>query len=108
MKIVNENGKTYFETYGFRTPVNFKDKFMDGLMSSKASESGKAVRFQEPLELLKAANLTNRIRFICKDKQAKSYTPFQLSLIVGGDIKFDDAEVFSTQFDTEIISAGYG
>jgi len=76
MKILNENGKTYFETYGFKTPVNFDNMFMDGLMSTKTAESGKAVAFVESLELLKAANLTNRIKSLCKNRKAKSFLPF--------------------------------
>ena len=107
MKILNENGKTYFETYGFKTPVNFDNMFMDGLMSTKTAESGKAVAFVESLELLKAANLTNRIKSLCKNRKAKSFLPFT-TWLVGRDIKFDDAEIFSTKFDTDIISAGYG
>jgi len=55
------------------------------------------------LEVFKAANLTNRIKEICKDKQAVSDKPFYLS--TGRDITFDNAELFSTDFDTEIMTA---
>ena len=107
INIVNDNGKTYFETYGFKTPVNFESMFMDDLMSTKVSESGKAISFVEPLEFLKAANLTNRIKALCKNRKAQSYNPFSISK-PGGDIEFDDAETTSLKFDTEILSAGYG
>jgi hypothetical protein len=58
------------------------------------------------MEMFKAANLTNRIKVICKDKQAVSEKPFYLST-PGGDITFDNAKIFSTDFDTEIMTAGW-
>jgi len=78
MNIVDDNGKMSFETYGFKTPVNFEGMFMDGLMSSKISESGRTVSFIEPLEFFKAANLTNRIQALCKNRKANSFAPFSL------------------------------
>jgi len=62
-------------------------------------------KFDSYLEMFKAANLTNYIKKICKDKQAVSDKPFYLST-VGSDITFDNAKLFSTDFDTEIMSAG--
>jgi hypothetical protein len=58
------------------------------------------------MEMFKAANLTNRIKVICKDKQAVSEKPFYLST-PGDDITFDNAKIFSTDFDTEIMTAGW-
>jgi hypothetical protein len=54
------------------------------------------------LELFKVASLTNYIKKICKDKVAKEVKPFYLSL---GKVFFNDASIFSTDFDTEIIKS---
>ena len=63
-------------------------------------------RFSSYFETSKAANLTNRIKSICKDKEAKTEKPFYISTI-GNDITFDNAKIFSTEFDTEIMTAGW-
>ncbi|MEI8092100.1 MAG: hypothetical protein WCG98_08130 [bacterium] len=55
------------------------------------------------MELFKAANLTNRIQFICKDKIAVKEKPFYANMITK-EILFDDAVFASTDFDTRIIS----
>lgn len=75
INIINDNGKTYFETYGYKTQVNFETMFMDGLTSSDPTQLNQTIKFQESFELLKAANLTNRIKSLCKNRQAASNTP---------------------------------
>ncbi len=84
-----------FGTYEQSTTINLENKELIGFTPK---------RFSSYLEVLKAANLTNRIKEICKDKQAVSDKPFYLS--AGRDITFDNAKLFSTDFDTEIMTAG--
>jgi hypothetical protein len=81
--------KSYHKT----TKINLNNKTMEGFSANKA--------FPTYFELFKAANLTNRIKFICKNKTAKDRTPFDLSM---GNIVFDDAKVFSREFDTTVIT----
>lgn len=83
-----------FGTYEQSSTINLKDKELIGFTPK---------RFDSYLEVFKAANLTNRIKEICKDKQAVSDKPFYLS--PGRDITFDNAKLFSTDFDTEIMTA---
>jgi len=64
------------------------------------------------LELLKVANLTNRIKSICEPKTpVDTTTPFKLSSLrgltsLGSDIIFDDAKTFSLSTDTDIVKSG--
>lgn len=87
-----------FKTYGQTSTINLENKELVGFTPS---------RFDSYAETFKAANLTNRIKEICKDKEAKSEKPFYLST-AGKDITFDDASLFSTSFDTEIMTAWWG
>lgn len=87
-----------FTTYDQKSTINLKNKELVGFTPS---------RFDSYYETIKAANLTNRIKFLCKDKEAQSEKPFYLSTI-GKDITFDDEPIFSTAFDTEIMTAGRG
>jgi len=59
-----------FKTYDQSSTINLENKELIGLTPKK---------FNSYLETFKAANLTNRIKFICKDKEAKSDKPFYLS-----------------------------
>ena len=81
------------------------DKAININLNTKKIEKLDKINFASTTELLKAANLTNRIKLICKDKPTSSETPFKLST-PGKDIEFDDASIFSTSFDTEIVTAG--
>ncbi len=87
-----------FKTYDQSSTINLENKELVGFTPS---------RFDSYAETFKAANLTNRIKFLCKDKTAKKENPFYLST-AGKDITFDDASLFSTSFDTEIMTAGWG
>gem|GEM_PF-637703 len=87
-----------FTTYGQNSTINLKNKELVGFTPSI---------FSSYLETFKAANLTNRIKDVCKTKTARKENPFYLSTY-GGDIQFDDAALFSTQFDTEIMTASRG
>jgi len=84
-----------FTTYDQISSINLENKTLVGFTANK--------KFTSYLEAFKAANLTNRIKFLCKDKQAISEKPFYLS--AGKDITFDNAKLFSTDFDTEIMTA---
>jgi len=97
LDIVGEWPTIEFKTYEYSTKINIDTKRIDGLYTDD--------KFDSYLEMFKAANLTNYIKNICKDKTANSEKPFTIST-VGRDIEFDDAKVFSTSFDTEIVSAG--
>lgn len=90
--------KVMFTTYDQKVELNLENKELVGFTPTQ---------FDSYAELFKAANLTNRIKDICKDKEAKSENPFYLST-TGRDITFDDASLFSTSFDTEIMTAGWG
>ena len=83
-----------FKTYDQTSTINLKNKELVGFTPS---------RFTSYYETFKAANLTNRIKFLCKDKEATTKEPFHIS-IPGGDIEFADPSMF--KFDTEMVSAG--
>ena len=85
-----------FKTYDQTSTINLKNKELVGFTPSK---------FDSYAETFKAANLTNRIKNICSSASAKEAVkekPFYLS---SGDIMFDDAKIFSTSFDTEMLAA---
>ncbi len=65
---------------------------MDGL-----NATGK---FASYAELFKAANLTNRLKDICKEITAVKENPFYIQ---SSDLMFDNAKVFSLSFDTEMV-----
>jgi len=83
-----------FKTYDQTSTINLKNKELVWFTPS---------RFTSYYETFKAANLTNRIKFLCKDKEATTKEPFHIST-PGGDIEFADPSMF--KFDTEIVSAG--
>ncbi len=87
-----------FKTYNQASSIDLGHKELIGFT---------AKGFDTYAEAFKAANLTNRIKDICKDKTAKSDKPFYLSP-AWRDITFDEATIFSTSFDTEIMTAGWG
>lgn len=60
------------------------------------------VDFDNYFEIFKAANLTNRLRDIFKNNQAKSIDPFHVDIL---DITFDDVSFLSLEKDTSAISA---
>ena len=82
-----------FKTYNQISTINIEKKTLVGFTPKG---------FNSYLETFKAANLTNRIKFLCKDKNAKSGKPFYLA---NGDITFNDEKIFSTGFDTEILES---
>jgi hypothetical protein len=95
--ITGTRPKITFTTYNQSSILNLEKKELEGFTPKE---------FDSYTEAFKAANLTNRIKEICKNKEAKSEKPFYLS--VGRDITFDNATIFSTDFDTEIMTAGRG
>lgn len=86
-----------FVTYGQSTPINLENKTLTGFTPT---------RFDSYFELFKAANLTNTIQDICKDKISQKPEPFYIG--AGGDITFDNAKLLSKDFDTRIITGGRG
>ncbi|MEI8008459.1 MAG: hypothetical protein WCI00_03400 [bacterium] len=96
IEITGNRPKITFKTYNQTTTIDLDHKTLDGFTAKN--------EFSSYNEIFKAANLTNRIKFLCKDKQAVSDKPFYLSTI-GRDITFDNAKLFSTDFDTEIMTA---
>lgn len=87
-----------FKTYDQTSTINLENKTLTWLTATQ--------EFSSYLETFKAASLTNYIKKVCKDKTAVSDKPFYLS--AGKDITFDNADIFSTDFDTEIMTAGWG
>lgn len=86
-----------FKTYWKTTKINLSTKTIEGFSANKA--------FPTYFELFKAANLTNRIKYICKTKEpVDSIKPFDISTL--GNIVFDDANVLSKEFDTTIMTGG--
>ena len=96
IEITGNRPKITFKTYNKTATIDLDHKTLDGFTAKN--------EFSSYNEIFKAANLTNRIKFLCKDKQAVSDKPFYLSTI-GRDITFDNAKLFSTDFDTEIMTA---
>ena len=102
IELTGNRPKITFKTYNETATIDLDKKTLDGFTAKDA--------FSSYNEIFKAANLTNRIKFLCKDKQAVSDSPFYLSIgikDVGRDITFDNAKLFSTDFDTEIMTAGW-
>lgn len=81
-----------FKTYGYTTKINLDNKKIDGLSATD--------KFGSYAELFKAANLTNRLKYLCKDRTAVKENPFYIQ---SSDLMFDDAKVFSLSFDTEMV-----
>jgi hypothetical protein len=96
IELIGDGPEISFKTYGQETKVNIDKKELVGFTPSP---------FESFFELFKAASLTNRIKDLCKDKAAITPAPFYISQ-VGGDITFDNAEILSTDFDTEILTGG--
>lgn len=94
--LIGNGPEVEFETYGQKTKINIDTKVLVGFSPS---------RFDSFFELFKVANLTNRVKDICKDKKTVKKPPFYISAI-GGNIMFDDAELVSTDHDTEIVTGG--
>lgn len=87
--------KLKFKTYWEETEIDIDDKRLNGFTPTA---------FDSFFELFKAASLTNYIKKVCKEKVAIKEPPFYIS--AGGDITFDNAKLFSKDFDTEILSGG--
>ena len=81
-------------TYGKNTQINMEKKSLIGFTP---------LAFPTSLELFRAANLTNRIKDICKDKK-RGENPFRVTTF-GRDIEFKEG-FFS--MNTEIITGGWG
>jgi hypothetical protein len=85
-----------FKTYDQTSTINLKNKELVGFTPHD---------FDSYAETFKVANLTNRIKNICSStsgKEAVKEKPFYLS---GSDIMFDDAKIFSTSFDTDMLAS---
>lgn len=95
IELIGNGPEITFKTYDQESKIDFDKKTLVWFP-----------KFDSYYEMFKAANLTNRIKFICKDKEAVKDKPFYLS--AGGDITFNEADIFSTKFDTEIMTAGWG
>ena len=102
IKIIQTAGKIYLETYTGSTEIDIDKKTLTWL----SDNTGKEYVFSSINEVFLAANLTNYIKKICKDKTAVAEKPFTISS-PGWDIEFNDAKMFSLSFDTEIITAGW-
>jgi len=84
-----------FETYNNQTKVDVSTKSLSGFSAS---------RFDSYFELFKAANLTNYIKDICKDKKSANPNPFHISNT--GNIEFSSPSAFT--LDTKILTWGRG
>lgn len=94
IEIIGNGPEVTFKTYDKETTINLDNKELVGFTASK---------FGSYFELFKAANLTNSIKDICKDKTA-GVDPFNISQ-VGRDIEFDEDGRVT---DLEIITGGLG
>ena len=101
VKIIQSQGILYLETYSWTTEINIDKKTMKWFTDN----TGKEYVFSSYSNLLVAANLTNYIKKICKDKETNTTTPFHISTI-WNDIEFTNPSRF--KINTEIISAGIG
>ena len=72
-----------FKTYGYTTKIDLDSKKIEGLSTTE--------KFPSYAELLK---------HLCKDRTAIKEDPFYTQ---SDDLMFDDAKVFSTDFDTEMV-----
>lgn len=84
-----------FGTYNQTTTINLANKELIGFTPS---------RFSSYAEVFKAANLSNYIKDICKDKETNTPTPFHISNT--GNIEFSEPSLWT--LDTKILTAGRG
>lgn len=106
--IQQKGGYIEFTTYGKTTKIDIKNKTIVGLEDVNKS----SIRFQSTFELLKVANLTNRIFDLVKNNQNPvTKDPFEIHWIWEG-IKYDNTKFWSNpfnttnHFDTTMISWG--
>lgn len=97
IELIGKWPEVTFKTYDQETSINLDKKTIPWFSANK--------EFTSYYETFKAASLTNYIKKVCKEKIAVKDKPFYLS--AGRDITFDNAKIFSTDFDTEIISGGW-
>lgn len=97
-------------TYGKTTKIDIKNKTIVGLEDVTKS----SIRFQSTYELLKVANLTNRIFDLVKNNQNPvAKDPFNVSW-VGQDIEYNNTKFWSNpvdrfnHMDITVASGGYG
>ncbi len=95
LDIIGNGPTVQFRTYNETININLDTKKIEGLPSSS---------FPTYTELFKAANLTNYIKYICRSKESKNPKPFYLSSLPTKDLMFNDVQIFSSLFDTEIIN----
>gem|GEM_PF-2743250 len=97
-------------TYGKTTKIDIKNKTIVGLEDVTKT----SIRFQSTYELLKVANLTNRIFDLVKNNQNPvAKDPFNVSLF-GRDVEYDNTKFWSNpvdrfnHMDITVASGGYG
>jgi hypothetical protein len=113
MDIKEENGSIVLSTYGQKTKLNLQEKSMIGIENGKE----KKISFGSTAELLKAANLINRIFDLVSapgNKTNVTKDPFNISLL-GRDVEYDNTKFWSSLTDTKynhkditVISGGIG
>ena len=96
-------------TYGKTIKLDIKGKTLAGLVDKNKSK----IRFTSTYELLKVANLTNRIFDLVKNNENKlTKDPFNVSWI-GGDVEYDNTKFWSNpvdrfdHMDKTVASGGY-
>lgn len=112
MDIIQEGGKIMLSTYGQKTKIDVQRKSIMWFENGQEKE----IRFNSTAELLKAANLINRIFDLVDDPSKKtnvSKDPFNISLL-GRDVEYDNTKFWSkvsdkyNHKDITIISGGIG
>lgn len=103
--IIEKNGKLYIQTYGEETEIEYKLKAI-------SNEKWSKIILASNYEMIKAANLTNRLKSLFKN-QSTTDTPFNISLT--GDLEFqkdwvttsggrkNPREKIKNSFDTEAV-----
>lgn len=108
IELIGNGPEIQFKTYGQTTKINIDSKTLVGFTPSS---------FDSYFELFKAANLTNRIQDLCKDKVSVKPNPFYIAKAnipglegitdaILGDIMFNTAEIFSLDRDFNVQTAG--
>jgi hypothetical protein len=103
IKILQESGKTYMQTYDQKTEIDLDKKLLKGF----SDDTEKEYVFATYRDLLASANLTNRLKDVFADNVPVSAEPFHVDDVTG-NIEFDDAKWYELRAtETTAISGGW-
>ena len=110
LEIKQDGSNISLTTYDKTTVIDLKNKIIPGFVDASKAP----IKFQSNFELIKVANLTNRIFDLVKNnKNTPTKDPFNVSWI-GQDIEYDNTKFWSDpvdrfdHMDKTVVSGGFG